>query len=65
MEMATNYRNEQERLHSLARVAERLDVSVWTVRKWCQEGRLASVTLGARRLVAESEIQRVIAEGLR
>ena len=56
---------EGERLHSLDIVADRLSVSLWTVRKWVQTGRLASVRLGARRLVTESEIQRAIVEGLR
>jgi excisionase family DNA binding protein len=55
----------KDELHGLDKVAERLDVSIWTIRKWCQEGRLSSIRLGARRLIRESEIQRVIAEGLR
>jgi len=61
----TNSQNEHETLHGLDRVAKRLDVSVWTVRRWVQTGQLASVRLGARRLIRESEIERVIAEGLR
>lgn len=55
----------KDELHGLDKVAGRLDVSIWTIRKWCQEGRLSSIRLGARRLIRESEIQRVIAEGLR
>ena len=57
--------SQRDALHGLDKVARRFDVSIWTVRKWCQEGRLASVRLGARRLISESEIQRVISEGLR
>ena len=55
----------EEQLHSLTKVAKRFDVSVWTIRKWCQEGRLESIRLGARRLITESEVQRAISEGLR
>lgn len=55
----------KDELHGLDKVAERFDVSIWTIRKWCQEGRLSSIRLGARRLIRESEVQRVIAEGLR
>jgi excisionase family DNA binding protein len=54
-----------ERLHSLNTVADRLSVSIWTIRKWVQDGKLASLRLGARRLVKESEVQRAITEGLR
>jgi excisionase family DNA binding protein len=60
-----NVESERDALHSLDKVARRFDVSIWTIRKWCQEGRLASVRLGARRLITESEVQRVISEGLR
>ena len=55
----------RDELRSLNKAAERWDVSIWTVRKWCQEGRVASLKLGARRLIRESEIQRVIKDGLR
>ncbi len=55
----------EERLSSLVLVAQQLNVSVWTVRRWVQLGRLASVKLGSRRLIADSEIQRAIKEGLR
>lgn len=55
----------EAKLNSLETAAQRLAVSVWTVRRWCQTGRLASIKLGTRRLIAESELQRAIAEGLR
>jgi excisionase family DNA binding protein len=45
-------------------VAERLGVSVHTVRAWIQRGLLASVKLGTRRLVSEAEIQRVMQQGI-
>ena len=53
-----------ERLHGLDSVAERLNVSIWTVRRWVQTGGLSSLKLGARRLITESEVQRAMAEGL-
>jgi excisionase family DNA binding protein len=58
-------RTVEERLNDLETTARRLSVSIWTVRRWVQNGRLASVKLGARRLITESEIQRAIIEGLR
>jgi excisionase family DNA binding protein len=55
----------EAQLNNLETTAQRLAVSIWTVRKWVQTGQLASLKLGARRLVAESEIQRAISQGLR
>jgi excisionase family DNA binding protein len=55
----------QDRLAGLQSVADRLSVSVWTVRKWVQLGKLSSVKLGKRRLIAESEVQRIMMEGLK
>ena len=57
--------NQQEQLIDLQSTARRLAVSIWTIRRWVQTGQLASLKLGARRLVTESEIQRAIAQGLR
>jgi excisionase family DNA binding protein len=53
-----------EALRSIESAAERLSVSPWTVRAWAADGRLKSVKLGSRRLIPESEILRVIAEGI-
>ena len=55
----------ENRLNDLETTAQRLAVSIWTVRRWCQTGRLTSVKLGTRRLITEAELQRAIAEGLR
>lgn len=54
-----------ESLRSIQKTAERLDVSPNTIRAWIRQGLLVSVKLGTRRLVAESEIQRVIQEGIK
>jgi len=51
-------------LVSIKRTAERLDVSHWTIRSWIAGGRLRSVKLGSRRMIPESEISRVISEGI-
>jgi excisionase family DNA binding protein len=51
-------------LRSIDDTAKTLGISPYTVRAWIRRGLLASVKLGARRLVAESEIQRVIENGI-
>lgn len=51
-------------LRSIEKTAERLDVSPHTIRAWIRRGLLASIKLGTRRLVSESEIQRVIQHGI-
>jgi excisionase family DNA binding protein len=51
-------------LMSLSRAAEVLDISIWTIRAWVQQGKIQSVKLGARRMIRESEISRVITEGI-
>ena len=53
-----------EALKSISKTAELLDVSHWTIRAWIAQGRLKSVKLGSRRMIPESEIVRVIAEGI-
>lgn len=49
-----------EQLLSIERTAEVLSVSPWTVRAWIQQGKLGSAKLGSRRLVPQSEIERLI-----
>ena len=53
---------DQERLTGLEAAATRLGISVWTLRAWVQQGKIASNKLGGRRLIAESEIQRLITQ---
>jgi excisionase family DNA binding protein len=36
---------------TVANTARALDVSVWTIRRWCDSGILRSVRVGGRRLV--------------
>jgi excisionase family DNA binding protein len=50
------------RLLNIPEVARRWSVSEWTVRKWIQLGKVGSNKLGGRRLVPESEVERLINE---
>lgn len=52
-------------LLSIDRAAGRLSLSHWTVRAMVRDGRLASCKVGARVLVPESEIQRIVSESMR
>lgn len=40
-------------------------VSRWTWRRWAYDGRIASVKLGKRLLIARAEISRLVAENTR
>lgn len=55
---------ENDKLISLDGAADRLGVSVWTVRAWARESRITTVKLGSRRLIPKSEIDRIVVEGL-
>jgi excisionase family DNA binding protein len=54
-----------ETLHPVKEAAKQLGLSVWTLRKKAYEGHVASVKIGAKLLIPESEISRLIQEGLR
>jgi hypothetical protein len=45
--------------------ARRLGISVWTLRKKAYGGDVASVKMGAKLLIPESEIERLIRDGTR
>ncbi len=45
--------------------AQRLGLSVWTVRQYAYRGRVASVKLGTRLLIPEPELARLISENMR
>jgi excisionase family DNA binding protein len=49
-------------LISVPEVAHRLGVSLWTIYRWAQEGRLPSLLLGRRRLFLESDLQTFISQ---
>lgn len=52
-----------DNLLSVDKTAEVLSVSPWTVRAWITKGKLGSTKLGSRRLVPQSEIEKLIAKG--
>jgi excisionase family DNA binding protein len=52
--------DQDDRLHPIPAAAERLGISNWTLRWWIQRGQVASHKLFGRRLIAESEIRRLI-----
>jgi excisionase family DNA binding protein len=49
-------------LKSVVEAAELLRISPWTVRSYIRQGKLRPVRLGRRVLLAEAELERVIAE---
>jgi excisionase family DNA binding protein len=52
----------EDRLVSIKDAAAILAISPWTVRAWIAQGKISSAKLGARRLVPESEINRLLSE---
>ncbi len=52
------------RLISVKAAAERLGVSIISVYRWSEKGRLASIKLGSRRLVSEQAIEALIASAM-
>ncbi len=51
-----------ERLYSVDEAAELLRLSHWTIWSWLKTGKLRGVKVGDRRLIRESELQRVIVD---
>jgi excisionase family DNA binding protein len=45
--------------------AARLGISIWTLRKKAYEGEIDSIKIGVKLLIPESEIERLIREGMR
>jgi excisionase family DNA binding protein len=52
-----------ERLWTVARAAEYLNVSKFTLYRWLSEGRLQRSKAGGRTLVRESELLKMIEDG--
>jgi excisionase family DNA binding protein len=51
-----------DQLYSVEAAAELLSLSPWTLRAWIQSKKIKSAKLGSRRLIAKSEIKRLIRE---
>lgn len=63
--MDNSIANVEQRLVGLKKAAMALDVSVWTVIKWVQKGKISSVKLARRRMVSVAELDRIVREGIR
>lgn len=53
-----------ESLISIDKAADILGLSPWTIRAWITQGKITSAKLGARRLIPQSELDRLISESL-
>jgi excisionase family DNA binding protein len=53
-----------ESLRSIEYAADILGLSPWTIRAWITQGKITSAKLGARRLIPQSELDRLIQESL-
>jgi excisionase family DNA binding protein len=51
-----------EKLYSVPEAAEALRISQWTVWAWLKSGKLRGVKIGDRRVIRESELQRLIVD---
>jgi excisionase family DNA binding protein len=60
---ARKEKNKVIRLKSVVEAAELLRISPWTVRSYIRDGKLKPVRLGRRVLLAEDELERLVAEG--
>ncbi len=49
-----------EKLYKVPEVAELLNVSKYTVYKWCQDGKLKCIRVGGTVRIKESELKRVM-----
>ncbi|MFL6212044.1 MAG: helix-turn-helix domain-containing protein [Pyrinomonadaceae bacterium] len=55
----------EDRLVNIKDAAEILAISPWTVRAWIAQSKITSAKMGTRRLIPESEIKRLLADGMR
>ena len=51
-----------ERLYSVDEAAELLRLSHWTIWGWLKKGKLRGAKVGGRRVIRESELQRLIVD---
>jgi excisionase family DNA binding protein len=54
-----------QNLHPVKDAAARLGISIWTLRKKAYQGDIDSIKIGVKLLIPESEIERLIREGMR
>ena len=53
-------RDEMKKFISVAEAARQLGVSFWTVYRWVRAGRIHSLYLGRRRIIAEKDLEAFI-----
>ncbi len=53
-----------DKLYSVEAAAALLSLSPWTLRAWIAQKKIRSAKLGSRRLIAQSEIKRLIRESV-
>jgi excisionase family DNA binding protein len=51
-----------EKFYTVPEAAEALRLSPWTVWQWLKTGRLRGTKVGDRRLIRESELQRLLVD---
>lgn len=56
--------NDAENLLSVQETAKRFDISVITIRRWIKEGKLQAVKLGRQWRIRDSEIKKIINDGI-
>jgi len=52
-------------LYSIQEAADLTGLSHWTLRKWAKDGKIETNKQGSRRLISESELERLLEEGRR
>ena len=62
--MSNNMEQEYRALFSIDRLSSRWDVSEFTIRRRIAVGDLKSITIGGRRLVPASEVERAETQGI-
>jgi acetyl-CoA synthetase len=54
----------EDRFLTPKQFADRLSISRWTVYAWISEGKIKSVKIGRLVRIPESEVERIVQEGL-
>ncbi len=54
----------EDRFLTPRQFADRLSISRWTVYAWISEGKIKSVKIGRLVRIPESEVERIVQEGL-
>ncbi len=52
----------EKKFRTIGKFAEEMDVDRRTVERWCQDGKIASVRIGAKTLIPMAEMARLLDE---